>query len=109
MAVRIAPMSDELAGASPLLTYCVTAGTTTAARTAMTVTVTRISGSVKPRRTIFFIDNLLRGRLVDKRSCDTNDCKSNEQPNFGAKLNSVHRHDQELQRVDGADPVANGT
>src|SRR5205823_13648547 len=52
-------MSCEVAGASPLLMYWVTAGTTTAASTATTVTVTRISGSVKPpRRADIFIRSL---------------------------------------------------
>src|SRR3954465_13688509 len=68
------------AGAFPLLTYCVTAGTTAAASTAMTVTVTRISGSVKP----------LRCRL--ELMC--------------YPLGSRNRQDQQLQRIGGSLPIA---
>src|SRR5262249_16277858 len=87
IAVRSCCTSCCDAGVLPLFTYCVTAGTTAAANTAMTVTVTRISGSVKPlrRRALFM---------------------SAPESLYGERLGN--RKNQELQRVDGALAVAHG-
>src|SRR4051812_37568238 len=87
------------AGASPFVTYCVTAGTTAAASTAMTVTVTRISGSVKPlRRGDLNMSSPGGAALVGARG--------GGEKRERRTVCSVNRHEQELQRIDRAEPVA---